>query len=64
MRLFEPIVAESHQHPNFRNIMAAQNGFNLDVINDWANGFVDRDGKFVKEFQTTFNSSFWGSEEI
>lgn len=27
----------------------------------WAEGFVDRDGdgKFVKEFQTTFNSSFW-----
>lgn len=22
-------------------------------------GFEDRDGKFVKEFQTTFNSSFW-----
>lgn len=30
-----------------------------DVIRRWANGFVDRDGKFVKEFQTTFNSSFW-----
>ena len=59
MRLFEPIVEESLQHANFRNIMAVGNGFNLDVINDWANGFVDRDGKFVKEFQTTFNSSFW-----
>ena len=31
----------------------------LNVINDWADGFIDRDGKFVKEFQTTFNSSFW-----
>lgn len=59
MRLFEPIVEESQQHANFRSIMAVGNGFNLDVINDWANGFVDRDGKFVKEFQTTFNSSFW-----
>lgn len=59
MRLFEPIVEESQQHTNFRNIMAVGNGFNCDVISDWAKGFVDRDGKFVKEFQTTFNSSFW-----
>lgn len=59
MRLFDPIVAESLQHPNFRNILAIGNGFNLDVLNEWAKGFVDRDEKFVKEFQTTFNSSFW-----
>jgi hypothetical protein len=25
----------------------------------WADGFVDRDGKFVEEFQTTYNSAFW-----
>lgn len=25
----------------------------------WAEGFEDRDGKFIKEFQTTFESSFW-----
>ncbi|HEY6898958.1 MAG TPA: hypothetical protein VI279_16985 [Rhodocyclaceae bacterium] len=30
-----------------------------DVLEDWAKGFEDRDGKFVQEFQTTFNSSFW-----
>lgn len=35
------------------------NKFNFDVVNDWAKGFEDRDGKFVKEFQTTFDSSFW-----
>lgn len=59
MRLFEPIVSEARQHPNFRNIIRPGNGFALDVINDWARGFEDRDGKFVEEFQTTFNSSFW-----
>jgi hypothetical protein len=59
MQLFEPIVEESQQHPNFRAIMSTGNGFNLDVINEWAKGFVDRDGKFAKEFQTTFNSCFW-----
>lgn len=29
------------------------------VLDSWAEGFVDRDGKFVSEFQTTFNSCFW-----
>lgn len=59
MRLFEPLVDEARQHPNFRNIVRPGNGFALDVLSDWARGFVDRDGKFVEEFQTTFNSAFW-----
>jgi len=29
------------------------------VLTQWAEGFDDRDGKFVREFQTTYNSSFW-----
>jgi hypothetical protein len=59
MKLFDPVVPEDLQHHNFKNALAVGNGFNLDVVNDWATGFVDRDGKFVNEFQTTFNSSFW-----
>jgi hypothetical protein len=35
------------------------NAWNIAVLNDWATGFKDRDGKFVKEFQTTFNACFW-----
>lgn len=60
MDLFTPIVHEDQQHHNFRLI--TQPGFSspeLEVIRDWSYGFGDRDGKFVKEFQTTFNSSFW-----
>jgi hypothetical protein len=59
MQLFEPIIGEDLQHPNFRALLVMRNGFTLDVLNDWARGFVDRDGKFVNEFQRTFNSSFW-----
>lgn len=59
MNLFAPTIEEVRQHPNFRNISRPGNGFALDVLNDWARGFVDRDGKFVGEFQTTFGSSFW-----
>lgn len=57
MDLFTPIVMENKLHHNF--IHLKQNKYLRRVINDWAKGFQDRDGKFVKEFQTTFNSSFW-----
>jgi hypothetical protein len=40
-------------------ILLSANGYDCDVLNEWAKGFHDRDGKFVKEFQTSFNSSFW-----
>lgn len=59
MDLFKPIVSEELQHPNFRSICAQQNGYNWDVLNDWARGFKDRDGKFVDEFQRTFDTCFW-----
>ena len=59
VNLFEPFVPAERHHPNFKNLLRMGNGFTLDVLNDWAQGFVDRDGKFVTEFQMTFNSSFW-----
>ena len=57
--LFTSVVSEAAQHPNFRIIRKYPNPFNCEVLNEWARGFKDRDGKFVKEFQTTFDSSFW-----
>jgi len=59
MNLFEPIISEIELNPALRAILARGNGYNMDVINDWARGFFDRDGKFVKEFQTSFSSSLW-----
>lgn len=29
------------------------------VLTNWTDGFIDRDNKIIKEFQTTFHSSFW-----
>lgn len=59
MDLFRPLVPHEKQHPMFRMLLDPANGPERDVLEGWAQGFVDRDGKFVKEFQSTFESSFW-----
>lgn len=59
MELFELVVPSEKLHKNYLNVIAEQADFARRVLLSWADGFVDRDGKFVKEFQTSFNSSFW-----
>jgi hypothetical protein len=53
------IVPPDQWHPTFKKLWQERNPWNECVIADWAMGLQDRDNKFVKEFQTTFNSSFW-----
>ncbi|MET0790728.1 MAG: hypothetical protein ABW061_04345, partial [Polyangiaceae bacterium] len=57
--LFAPVVNSAAFHQNFSRILGPSDEPERQVLRDWANGFEDRDGKFVKEFQTSFNSSFW-----
>ncbi|WP_419890549.1 hypothetical protein [Paenibacillus xylanexedens] len=58
LNLFELQISEDKLHPNFQVI--SKDPELVRVIERWAKGFVDRDNnKFVKEFQKTFNSSFW-----
>lgn len=59
MDFFTPIIDQKKLHPSFRSIACERNRYALDVLQDWARGFEDRDGKFVKEFQTSFEPSFW-----
>ena len=59
MDLFTPIVDPSRFHPAFAYAKTLNNRYNEEVLEHWAEGLVDRDGKFVTEFQTTFDSSFW-----
>ena len=60
MNLFDPIVVDpSRLHKNFISVLVPFKKAECELVNDWATGFVDRDGKFIEEFQTTFNSSFW-----
>lgn len=57
--LFTPQVTADKQHPIFQRILAPQYAPERAVLQSWANGFEDRDGKFVQEFQMTFESSMW-----
>lgn len=57
--LFTPIAEDEKLHPLFRLMLQDQYKAEREVLNSWADGFEDRDGKFVYEFQTTFESSMW-----
>jgi hypothetical protein len=59
MDLFTPLVPPDRLHPNFNRLMSDTDWDVREVLADWADGFIDRDNKFVREFQTTFNSSWW-----
>jgi hypothetical protein len=70
MDLFTLKVEKEKLHPNFKSILGynipegyVSIGMNLkkdrEVLSSWCDGFPDRDNKFVKEFQTTFNPCFW-----
>lgn len=57
--LFTPVVERERQHPVFRQLCGPEYTAEREVVSEWGRGFVDRDGKLVKEFQTTFESSLW-----
>lgn len=57
--LFTPAVPLERQHLIFQRLMRPEFSAERDELRAWAKGFLDRDGKFVQEFQMTFESSFW-----
>ncbi|KPW42042.1 hypothetical protein ALP45_200100 [Pseudomonas coronafaciens pv. atropurpurea] len=59
MDLFTPVVPVERQHENFRRVLVPGRVSERAVVSGWGEGFPDRDNKFLHEFQTTFNSSFW-----
>ena len=59
MNLFDPVEKEDKQHPIFKLLLEDKYEPERLVLLDWSNGFEDRDGKFIKEFQSTFESSLW-----
>lgn len=59
MDLFNPVVPRKRWHPIFEMLLDPIYLPERKVLEKWAQGFEDRDGKFVVEFQTTFESCFW-----
>lgn len=61
--LFDPRFPEAKLHDHFRLISAHPDYAKVKpVIRNWAAGLLDRrgeGGKFINEFQSTFNSSMW-----
>ncbi|WP_421185723.1 hypothetical protein [Aeromonas enteropelogenes] len=57
--LFSTNLEKNKQHPIFQLISEPEYSAERQVLQSWAEGFVDRDGKFINEFQTTFESSMW-----
>lgn len=58
-KLFSTNLGSEKLHPNFKYILREKEPYLREVLQGWGKGFIDRDKKFVNEFQTTFNSSFW-----
>lgn len=59
--LFIPLVTEKDYHANFTRLLGDDCKAERKVLESWAAELLQRDGndKFIKEFQTTFNSCFW-----
>lgn len=63
MDLFHTKVPDNRLHISYKSIVNDPKTIPVrEVIQSWAGGLLDRRGerkKFVNEFQTTFNSTFW-----
>ncbi|MBU0925310.1 hypothetical protein KKG81_10520 [bacterium] len=59
INLFKIVINENKLHSHFKYLLKDENSKLRDVLSEWSIGFKDRDNKFVKQFQETFNSSFW-----
>ena len=57
--LFSLCVPQDRVHPVFAMLLQEQYEPERAVLQGWADGFIDRDGKFVQEFQTSFESGLW-----
>ncbi|MBX8500160.1 hypothetical protein [Pseudomonas lijiangensis] len=63
INLFETSLDENKLHPYFKEIKnTPEYAEARKVINEWSEGIFERRGeaaKFINEFQTSFNSTFW-----
>jgi hypothetical protein len=54
-----PDISDEKLHDKFKLLLMPEFHEHRSIIQKWVDGLIDRDNKIVKEFQTTFHSSFW-----
>lgn len=59
MYLFGQVVEEHKLHNNFKYVFAQFRSAERELFLKWVEGFEGGDGQVIKEFQVTFNSTFW-----
>ncbi len=61
MNLFSTLdeLSSEQLHPKYKNLLSSEFKSYREIIQGWTDGFIDRDNKIVKEFQTTYHSSIW-----
>ena len=57
--LFKPLPNVKELNKNLGNYIKSSSESGKNVIRGWFEGFIDRDNKFVYEFQTSFESMLW-----
>lgn len=57
---FQKVMEDEEFHDKYKllNNNTMLNG-EREVLESWAHGFIDRDGKLLNEFQTSFHSTLW-----
>ena len=60
MKLFDSSYSQLPDlHDKYKLLNSYDGMFFREIIEQWAEGFQDRDGKILQEFQTSFHSTFW-----
>lgn len=59
MKLFLDAGTRHGQHPIYEMLKSEEHEPERAVLTRWAEGFVDRDNKFVHEFETSFEPCLW-----
>ena len=59
MDLFTPQIEQDKMHHNFIEMTKEKYPYARDLLTEWADCFIDRDKKFVKEFQSSFNITIY-----
>lgn len=59
MDLFTPLPIGRDPNENLLNYIKISSENSKNIIREWSEGFIDRDNKFLFEFQTSFEGMLW-----